>query len=270
MKALLIAEDQNTIDSIVPTVKQAGAETIVYRWLLKALDNVEEIAPDVVVISTAEYPRHWKTFVQFTKSGIGGVVPRVILYNSRPMNDDEKEKVFSYLVSTFRLPSLVSEGGLSYEEAMHLFRVNESFIREHGTLTQSDLALIRRRQQAMQTALSNAPTDTPIPGDVVEGAYYSGKFRFEGGVIVSTPSWGFGVHFCACPYTPWLYVNDEGKPHINTSGGPFFSCDKVHFEPAGETERMFCEFGHDGPCGNGAVYFPVKVRCWKLKESAGI
>ena len=184
--------------------------------------------------------------------------------------DDEKEKVFSYLVSTFRLPSLVSEGGLSYEEAMHLFRVNESFIREHGTLTQYDLALIRRRQQAMQTALSNAPTDTPIPGDVVEGAYYSGKFRFEGGVIVSTPSWGFGVHFCACPYTPWLYVNDEGKPHINTSGGPFFSCDKVHFEPAGETERMFCEFGHDGPCGNGAVYFPVKVRCWKLKESAGI
>ncbi len=95
MKALLIAEDEQTVAAIVPAIKKAGAEVIVYRWLLKALDNVEEIAPDAVVISTAEYPRHWKTFVQFTKSGIGGVVPKVILYNSRPMDDKEKSKARS-------------------------------------------------------------------------------------------------------------------------------------------------------------------------------
>lgn len=95
MKALLIAEEEQTVAAIVPAIKKAGAEVIVYRWLLKALDNVEEIAPDAVVISTAEYPRHWKTFVQFTKSGIGGVVPKVILYNSRPMDDKEKSKARS-------------------------------------------------------------------------------------------------------------------------------------------------------------------------------
>lgn len=185
-------------------------------------------------------------------------------------DDEEKEKVFSHLTSAFGLPSFIGEEGLSYEEAMHLYRINESFIREHGTLTNSDLALIRSRQQAMQAALNDAPTNTPVPGDIIEGEYYDGKFRFESGVIVNTPSWGTGIHFCARPYTPWLYVDSESKPHINTSGGPFFSCDKKHFKPAGETERLFCEFGHDGPCGNGAIYFPVKVRCWKLKASAGI
>ncbi len=95
MKALIIAEDDKTAAALKATIQEAGADIISYRWLLKALDNVEEIAPDVVVISTSEYPRHWKTFVQFTKSGIGGIVPKVILYNSRPMTDDEKSKARS-------------------------------------------------------------------------------------------------------------------------------------------------------------------------------
>lgn len=130
MKALLIAEDQNTIDSIVPTVKQAGAETIVYRWLLKALDNVEEIAPDVVVISTAEYPRHWKTFVQFTKSGIGGVVPRVILYNSRPMNDDEKEKARS--LGVYGMFNSLDESGLEELKKYLSGKDSEGFLLSGG------------------------------------------------------------------------------------------------------------------------------------------
>lgn len=111
MKALLIAEDEQTTNAILPAIKEAGAEPIVYRWLLKALDNVEEIAPDIVVISTAEYPRHWKTFVQFTKSGIGGIVPRVILYNSRPMSDDEKSKARS--LGVFGMFSSLDEQGLT-------------------------------------------------------------------------------------------------------------------------------------------------------------
>ena len=47
MKALLIAEEEQTINALTPVIKGAGAEIIVYRWLLKALDNVEEIAPEV-------------------------------------------------------------------------------------------------------------------------------------------------------------------------------------------------------------------------------
>ncbi len=110
MKALLIAEDEQTINALVPAIKSAGAEVIVYRWLLKALDNVEEIAPDAVIISTAEYPRHWKTFAQFTKSGFGGKVPKTILYNSKPMGNDEKEKARS--LGVFGMFSSLDKDGL--------------------------------------------------------------------------------------------------------------------------------------------------------------
>ena len=114
MKVLLIAEEDKTIDALVPVIKKSGAEIIVYRWLLKALDNVEEIAPDMAIISTAEYPRHWKTFVQFTKSGIGGVVPKIILYNSRPMSDDEKAKARS--LGVFGMFGSLDEKGLEEVE----------------------------------------------------------------------------------------------------------------------------------------------------------
>ncbi len=114
MKVLLIAEEDKTIDALVPVIKKSGAEIITYRWLLKALDNVEEIAPDMVVISTAEYPRHWKTFVQFTKSGFGGKIPKTILYNSKPMGNDEKEKARS--LGVFGMFNSLDEKGLEEVE----------------------------------------------------------------------------------------------------------------------------------------------------------
>ena len=110
MKVLLIAEDEHTINSILPVIRKSGADSIVYRWIIKALDNVEEIAPEFVIVSTAEYPRHWKTFVQFTKSGLGGVVPKVILYNARQMGDDEKEKARS--LGVFGMFSSLGKEGL--------------------------------------------------------------------------------------------------------------------------------------------------------------
>ena len=45
MKALLVADDEKAINNISEVLKSAGYDTIVYKWFLKALDNIEEIAP---------------------------------------------------------------------------------------------------------------------------------------------------------------------------------------------------------------------------------
>lgn len=109
MKALIIAEDDDVINSISSVLKNKGFEVITYRWLLKALDNVEEIAPHLAVISTREYPRHWKTFVQFTQSSIGGIIPKIILYNSLELSSDEMEKAKALGISG-SFSSLQQEG----------------------------------------------------------------------------------------------------------------------------------------------------------------
>ena len=96
MKALLIADDDIVIEKIKASLTDEGYDVITYRWLIKAMDNVEEIAPEVIVISASSYPRHWKTLVQFVQSGIGGVIPKVVLYAEREFNDDDLRKSFVF------------------------------------------------------------------------------------------------------------------------------------------------------------------------------
>ena len=92
MKALIISEDEKVYSTLDELLKNAKYDTIIYKWLLKALDNIEEIRPDLIVVSSSEYPRHWKTLVQFVKSGIGGDEVEVYLYEPNPMSSEDEEK----------------------------------------------------------------------------------------------------------------------------------------------------------------------------------
>lgn len=92
MKALIISEDTTFIDTFDDFFSQKGFDTIIYRWLLKALDNIEEIRPNCVILSSSEYPRHWKTLVQFIKSGIGGDEIAIYLYEPDQMSNKDESK----------------------------------------------------------------------------------------------------------------------------------------------------------------------------------
>ena len=92
MKALIISEDEKVYTTLDEILKNASYDTIIYKWLLKALDNIEEIRPDLIVVSSSEYPRHWKTLVQFVKSGIGGDDVQIYLYEPTPVSQEDEEK----------------------------------------------------------------------------------------------------------------------------------------------------------------------------------
>ena len=109
MKALVIADNEKVIDNIGSVLEDFGYDVIVYRWLLKALDNIEEIAPHIIVISTEDYPRHWKTLAQFSASN-SRVPPKLILYvgsTQAKLSEDEQKKADALNVSG----SFTSENG---------------------------------------------------------------------------------------------------------------------------------------------------------------
>ncbi len=161
MKALLIAEDDEVILNISTALRNSGYDVIVYRWLLKALDNVEEIAPDVVIISTAEYPRHWKTFAQFAASGIGGSVPRIILHNGRPLSEEDKQKARTLNVAgTF---SGCDEDGLTELK---------DILKSAGLKTEISI-----EKSAYQLVFSNPSDDTFVTGSVV--SYTGNEVKFK-------------------------------------------------------------------------------------------
>lgn len=90
MKALIIADNDNLIDLCGSVLKNAGCEIIIYRWLLKALDNIEEIAPDIIAIDAGSYPRHWKIVAQYTASTEVGC--RLFLFSEKQISSSEMRK----------------------------------------------------------------------------------------------------------------------------------------------------------------------------------
>jgi hypothetical protein len=68
MKLLLVLGSDETYNNIVFSIKPLGFEFIRYRYVLKAMDNIDEADPAGIIISAKDFPRHWKTLVQFVRS----------------------------------------------------------------------------------------------------------------------------------------------------------------------------------------------------------
>lgn len=101
MKALIVCDDESAIKKIDAALQECGYGTIIYRWLLKALDNIEEISPDITVISVSDYPRHWKVLAQFINSGIGRNKDTVLLYTPADLSDEEYKKARTLGITGF-------------------------------------------------------------------------------------------------------------------------------------------------------------------------
>ena len=117
MKALIISDRQEIADYVTPLLKDKGFDIIRYKWIIKALDNIEEIQPDVIVLSANEYPRQWKTLAGFVQSGIGGKDAAVYLYDNEPLSDEDKDKASGLGVGLFEELVADPESGIKVELA---------------------------------------------------------------------------------------------------------------------------------------------------------
>jgi hypothetical protein len=68
MKLLLVLASDDTFNNVSLFLKPLGFELIRYRHVLKAMDNIDEIDPTGIIISANDFPRHWKTMVQFVRA----------------------------------------------------------------------------------------------------------------------------------------------------------------------------------------------------------
>jgi len=68
MKLLVVLGSDSTYKQIFYCVRPLGFEIIRYFHALKAMDNIDEIDPQAIIISAVDFPRHWKTMVQFFRT----------------------------------------------------------------------------------------------------------------------------------------------------------------------------------------------------------
>jgi hypothetical protein len=93
MKVLIVAEAVgvvNQLKAILGDIEEV--QVFSYTLLFKALDNLDEIDPDWVVISAADFPRHWKLFVRYLRSPVFNKHHDVLLVTDSKFSDDDQEK----------------------------------------------------------------------------------------------------------------------------------------------------------------------------------
>ena len=99
MKLLLVLGSDETHALISLYVKPLGFELIRYNQILKAMDNLDEIDPSAIVISARDFPRHWKTMVQFVRSERSKDICPIIILKGENFSADEASKAFYLGVS---------------------------------------------------------------------------------------------------------------------------------------------------------------------------
>lgn len=67
MKIVLVSERDELRGYIRKNFMPRGAEIMQYYNPIKAMDNLDEIEPDVVLFSAQDFPRHWKPFLIFLR-----------------------------------------------------------------------------------------------------------------------------------------------------------------------------------------------------------
>ena len=96
MKLLLVLGADETYNNISLYVKPLGFELIRYSHIHKAMDNIDEIDPNAIVISARDFPRTWKTMVQFVRSERAKDICPIIILKGDTFSVEESSKA-SYL-----------------------------------------------------------------------------------------------------------------------------------------------------------------------------
>lgn len=94
MKLMLVFASDEIPDLISENIKPPGVEMIWYGHVLKAMDNIDEIDPACIIISAGDFPRHWKTLVQFVRSERSKKQCPIILLKDGDLPVEEASKAF--------------------------------------------------------------------------------------------------------------------------------------------------------------------------------
>jgi hypothetical protein len=118
MKLLLVLGSDDTHNRIALHVKPLGFELIRYNNVLKAMDNVDEIDPQAIIISAIDFPRHWKTMVQFVRNERSKESCPIIILKGDNFHVEEVTKA-----SFLGVSSIIAEAMDSYSEVDRLHRI---------------------------------------------------------------------------------------------------------------------------------------------------
>ena len=126
MKLLLVLGTNDNCDTISQSIRPLGFELIRYNNIFKAMDNIDEIDPDVIVISARDFPRHWNILVQFVRYHRAREICPIIILKGENFNNEDTSKAFLIGVS-----GVVNDDLNNPEEISRLQNILSRFVPVH-------------------------------------------------------------------------------------------------------------------------------------------
>jgi hypothetical protein len=99
MKILLVSERDELRTHIKHNFIPRGAEIIQYYNPIKAMDNLEELDPEVVLFSARDFPRHWKPFLVFLRDTFTREQCVFVLLTGKDFDHQEADKAQALAVN---------------------------------------------------------------------------------------------------------------------------------------------------------------------------
>ena len=137
-----------------------------------------------------------------------------------------------------------------------LKKENALYDMEH-TVTQSDADKANRYVALIESSRND---NRPMPGDVVRFTDKHGDY-YENAHIEKVDDADKEVYICERPYVPFIRPSKTGIS-CNTSGGAWANI-PMQLKRIGKQQKTFCDWGHCGACGNGAIHFRAEVNVWE-------
>ncbi|MDR1232379.1 MAG: PilZ domain-containing protein [Spirochaetaceae bacterium] len=113
MKLMLVLGTGAVYSKLDAILKPLAVGTIVYRHIQKAMDNIEEVDPDAVMIDAGAFPRHWKSFVQFIRGTERQKHCPVILIKGKTFSETDKTKAVYLGVDAILQESFTGEDDIA-------------------------------------------------------------------------------------------------------------------------------------------------------------
>ena len=92
MKILLVSDSDHMRKKLITHFGPQGSEIIQYWNPIKAMDNLDEVDPDVVLFNASDFPRHWKPMIVFARQHAPRESCLFILLTDRDFDVDEGAK----------------------------------------------------------------------------------------------------------------------------------------------------------------------------------
>ncbi len=187
MEILLVAEDDSYRNHLRPFFQPRGCRIIHYRNPLKAMDNLPEIDPEVILFCAFDFPRHWKLMLQSLRKRRPKEEAVFVLIQNRDFEVDEADKAM-YL----------GANGIVYSEDLssQSFGALENLLNRYHLLPAvgSTASVIPQQEETINLVFGHPDSGRLVTGIITALSLYEAAFRPDSPPEVLDLESGTAIH----------------------------------------------------------------------------